>query len=109
MGKKKKYSSDEFVAYCTSDEHISGIFNILRFLLPLVTIVLLILGIMGKVNLGYSLISFFVVLLFAWITSGVAGQAVMPMISFGYVIDDYIKMFEQISDENFDSELFKVI
>lgn len=109
MGKKKKYSSDEFVAYCTSDEHISGIFNILRFLLPLVTIVLLILGIMGKVNLGYSLISFFVVLLFAWITSGVAGQAVMPMISFGYVIDDYIKMFEQISDENFDSELLKDI
>lgn len=38
-----------------------------------------------------------------------AGQAVMPMISFGYVIDDYIKMFEQISDENFDSELLKDI
>lgn len=108
-GKKKKYSSDEFVAYCTSDDHIPGIFHVLRFLLPLVTIVLLVLGIMGKVNLGYSLISFFVVLLFAWITSGVAGQAVMPMISFGYVINDYIRMFELISGEMFDSELLNDI
>lgn len=81
----------------------------LRFLLPLITIVLLILGIMGKVNLGYSLISFFVVLLFAWITSGVAGQAVMPMISFGYVINDYIRMFELVSGETFDSELLNDI
>ncbi len=108
-GKKKKYSSDEFVAYCTSDDHIPGIFHVLRFLLPLITIVLLVLGIMGKVNLGYSLISFFVVLLFAWITSGVAGQAVMPMISFGYVINDYIRMFELISGETFDSELLNDI
>ena len=68
-GKKKKYSSDEFVAYCT----------------------------------------FFVVLLFAWITSGVAGQAVMPMISFGYVINDYIRMFELVSGETFDSELLNDI
>ena len=108
-GKKKKYSSDEFVAYCTSDDHIPEIFQVLRFLLPLITIVLLILGIMGKVNLGYSLISFFVVLLFAWITSGVAGQAVMPMISFGYVINDYIRMFELVSGETFDSELLNDI
>lgn len=108
-GKKKKYSSDEFVDYCTSDAHIPGIFHVLRFLLPLITIVLLVLGIMGKVNLGYSLISFFVVLLFAWITSGVAGQAVMPMISFGYVINDYIRMFELISGETFDSELLNDI
>lgn len=108
-GKKKKYSSDEFVKYCTSDDHIPGIFHILRFLLPLVTICLLILGIAGVVNLGYSLISFFVILLFAWVTSGVAGQAVMPMISFGYVIDDYIRMFELISDETFESELLNEI
>ena len=108
-GKKKKYSSDEFVAYCTSDDHIPEIFQVLRFLLPLITIVLLILGIMGKVNLGYSLISFFVDLLFAWITSGVAGQAVMPMISFGYVINDYIRMFELVSGETFDSELLNDI
>ena len=108
-GKKKKYSSDEFVAYCTSDDHIPEIFQVLRFLLPLITIVLLILGIMGKVNLGYSLISFFVVLLFSWITSGVAGQAVMPMISFGYVINDYIRMFELVSGETFDSELLNDI
>lgn len=108
-GKKKKYSSDEFVAYCTSDDHIPEIFQVLRFLLPLITIVLLILGIMGKVNLGYSLISFFGVLLFAWITSGVAGQAVMPMISFGYVINDYIRMFELVSGETFDSELLNDI
>lgn len=109
MGKKKKYSSDEFVKYCSSDEHIPGIFNILRFLLPLITLVLFVLGVVGIINLGYTLISFFAILLFSWITSGVAGQAVMPMISFGYVIDDYIKMFEMISEEDFDSELLNEI
>ncbi len=108
-GKKKKYSSDEFVKYCSSSEHIPGIFNVLRFLLPAITLVLFILGIAGAISLGYTLVSFFVILFFAWITSGVAGQAVMPMISFGYVIDDYIKMFELISSENFDSELLNEI
>ena len=43
--------------------------------------------------------------LFSWLFSGVAGQAVMPMISFGYVLDDYINMFELISREQFESEL----
>lgn len=103
MGKKKKYSTDEFVAYCKGDEHIPGIFKFLRFFMPAITLLLLILGISGKVNPGWALVSFFVILLFSWVTSGVAGQAVMPMISFGYIIDDYVKMFELISEEEFQS------
>lgn len=109
MGKKKKYTADEFVAYCSSDVHIPWIFNILRFVFPLITVMLLVLGILGKVNIGWTLVSFFVVLLFSWLFSGVAGQAVMPMISFGYVLDDYINMFELISKEKFDSELLSEI
>lgn len=105
MGKKSKYTSDEFVAYCQSDDKIPGIFNILRFVFPLVTVALLVLGIMGQINVGWSLVSFFAVLLFSWVFGGVAGQAVMPMISFGYIIDDYIRMFELISKENFESGL----
>lgn len=105
MGKKKKYTADEFVAYCSSDEHIPGIFNVLRFVFPLITVVLLVLGAMGKINIGWTLVSFFAVLLFSWLFSGVAGQAVMPMISFGYILDDYINMFELISRESFESEL----
>ena len=84
-------------------------FNILRFLLPAITLVAFILGIMGEINIGWTLVSFFVVLLFSWLFGGVAGQAVMPMISFGYVIEDYIRMFELISGENFDSELLNNI
>lgn len=108
-GKKKKYTADEFVEYCKNDEKIPFIFNILRFLLPAVTICLFVLGVMGKINLGYSLISFFAILLFSWITSGVVGSAVMPMISFGYVIEDYIAMFELVSSEDFESPLMKDI
>lgn len=108
-GKKKKYTADEFLAYCESDAYIPGIFHVLRFLLPAITLILLVLGIAGKVNLGYALISFFVILMFSWITSGVAGQAVMPMVSFGYVIEDYIRMFEMISEESFHAELLKEI
>jgi hypothetical protein len=67
------------------------------------------LGIAGITNLGLALISFFVVLLFSWITSGVAGQAVMPMISFGYIIEDYIRMFEMIAQEDFESDILKDI
>lgn len=33
----------------------------------------------------------------------------MPMISFGYVINDYIRMFELVSGETFDSELLNDI
>lgn len=109
MGKKKKYTADEFVAYCNGDDHIPAVFNILRFLLPAITLVAFILGIMGEINIGWTLVSFFVVLLFSWLFGGVAGQAVMPMISFGYVIEDYIRMFELISRENFDSELLNDI
>jgi len=29
MGKKKKYTADEFVAYCNGDDHIPAVFNIL--------------------------------------------------------------------------------
>ncbi|MDD6405627.1 MAG: DNA mismatch repair protein MutS [Clostridiales bacterium] len=109
MGKKKKYTTDEFVAYCNGDDHIPMIFNILRFVFPAITVIALILGIMGKINMGWTLVSFFVVLLFSWLFSGVAGQAVMPMISFGYVIEDYIRMFEMISREKFESSLLKDI
>lgn len=109
MGKKKKYTADEFVAYCNSDEHIPAIFNVLRFILPAVTVLVFVLGIMGRMNIGWSLVSFFAVLLFSWLFSGIAGQAVMPMISFGYIIEDYIRMFELISAEEFDSELLKGI
>lgn len=109
MGKKKKYTTDEFVAYCSSDVSIPAIFNVLRFIFPLVTFTLFVLGIMGKINIGFTLISFFAVLLFSWLFSGVAGKTVMPMISFGYVIDDYINMFELISKEEFDSELLRNI
>lgn len=105
MGKKKKYTADEFVAYCSSDDHIPGIFNVLRFVFPLITVALFVLGIMNRINIGWTLVSFFAVLLFSWLFSGVAGQAVMPMISFGYVLDDYINMFELISREQFESEL----
>jgi len=108
-GRKKKVTADEFVNYCKSDDEIPVVFNVLRFLFPIVTMCLFILGIMGKINLAYSLISFFVVLLFSWITSGVVGKAVMPMISFGYVIEDYINMFELISTEEFDSPLMNDI
>lgn len=109
MGKKKKYTADEFVAYCSNDDHIPGIFNVLRFVFPLITVVLLVLGIMGRINIGWTLVSFFAVLLFSWLFSGVAGQAVMPMISFGYVLDDYINMFELISREQFESEILRDI
>lgn len=109
MGKKSKYTADEFVAYCASDDKIPGIFNVLRFLLPLITVVVFVLGVMGEINIGWSLVSFFAVLLFSWLFGGVAGQAVMPMISFGYIIEDYIRMFELISKENFDSELLSGI
>lgn len=108
-GKKKKYTADEFVNYCKSDDEIPAVFNVLRFLFPAITLCLFVLGIMGKINLGFSLISFFVVLLFSWITSGVVGKAVMPMISFGYVIEDYIGMFELISKEEFSSPLMNEI
>ncbi len=108
-GKKKKYSSDEFVKYCSSNEHIPKIFNVLRFLLPCVTLALFVLGILGVINLGFTLISFFAILLFSWVTSGASGEAIMPMISFGYIIDDYIRMFELISNESFDSELLNDI
>lgn len=105
MGKKKKYTADEFVAYCSSDDHIPGIFNVFRFVFPLITVALFVLGIMNRINIGWTLVSFFAVLLFSWLFSGVAGQAVMPMISFGYVLDDYINMFELISREQFESGL----
>lgn len=108
-GKKKKYTADEFVAYCGGDDHIPALFNVMRFVLPAITAVVLILGIAGKINIGWTLVSFFAVLLISWLFSGVAGQAVMPMISFGYVIEDYIRMFELISAENFDSELLNDI
>lgn len=108
-GKKKKYTADEFVAYCGGDDHISALFNVMRFVLPAITVVVLILGIAGRINIGWTLVSFFAVLLISWLFSGVAGQAVMPMISFGYVIEDYIRMFELISAENFDSELLNDI
>lgn len=106
---KKKYTADEFVAYCNGDDHIPGIFNVLRFVLPLVTVLLFILGVTGQINIGWTLVSFFAVLLFSWLFGGVAGQSVMPMISFGYVIEDYIRMFELISKENFESELLRDI
>jgi hypothetical protein len=109
LGKKKKNTADEFVSYCKSDNHIPAIFNILRFVLPAITIILLVLGIAGITNPGLALISFFVVLLFSWITSGVAGQAVMPMISFGYIIEDYIRMFEMIAEEDFEADILKNI
>ncbi len=108
-GRKRKYTADEFVKYCKGDEKIPPVFNVLRFLLPLITLCLLVAGIIGTINLGYALISFFVILLFSWMTSGVAGQAVMPMISFGYIIEDYIKMFELISKEEFKSPLMNEI
>lgn len=108
-GKKKKYTADEFVAYCGGDDHIPALFNVMRFVLPAITVVVLILGIAGRINIGWTLVSFFAVLLISWLFSGVAGQAVMPMISFGYVIEDYIRMFELISAENFDSELLNDI
>lgn len=104
MGKKKKYTADEFISYCENDERIPGIFNVLRFLFPMVTLLLLIFAIAGKLSFGYAVISFVVVLLFSWVTSGIAGQAVMPMLSFGYIIEDYIRMFEMISEETFHSE-----
>lgn len=109
MGKKKEYTADEFVAYCHSETHIPVVFNVLRFVFPLVTVILFVLGVIGRVNIGWTLVSFFAVLLFSWLFSGVAGQAVMPMISFGYVLDDYINMFELISREEFDSELLRGI
>ncbi|MGN0395252.1 MAG: DNA mismatch repair protein MutS, partial [Coprococcus sp.] len=108
-GKKKKYTADEFVKYCKSDTKIPSIFNVLRFLLPAVTLCLVIAGVMGKLSLGYALISFFAILLFSWLTSGIAGQAVMPMISFGYIIEDYIRMFELISKEDFKNPLMNDI
>lgn len=109
MGKKSRYTADEFLVYCGSDNHIPAVFGVLRFLLPLITVALLILGIMGRINVGWTLVSFFAVLLFSWLFGGVAGQSVMPMISFGYVIDDYIRMFELISEESFESGLLKEI
>ena len=108
-GKKKKYTADEFVAYCGGDDHIPALFNVMRFVLPAITVIVLILGIAGRINIGWTLVSFFAVLLISWLFSGVAGQAVMPMISFGYVIEDYIRMFELISAENFESELLNDI
>lgn len=108
-GKKKKYTADEFVAYCGGDDHIPALFNVMRFVLPAITVIVLILGIAGRINIGWTLVSFFAVLLISWLFSGVAGQAVMPMISFGYVIEDYIRMFELISSENFESELLNDI
>lgn len=108
-GKKKKYTADEFVAYCGGDDHIPALFNLMRFVLPAITVVVFILGIAGRINIGWTLVSFFAVLLISWLFSGVAGQAVMPMISFGYVIEDYIRMFELISSENFESELLNDI
>ena len=98
---KKKYTADEFVAYCNGDDHIPGIFNVLRFALPLVTVLLFILGVTGQINIGWTLVSFFAVLLFSWLFGGVAGQSVMPMISFGYVIEDYIRIFDLFSYEIF--------
>lgn len=109
MGKKSRYTADEFVAYCSSDEKLPGVFNILRFLFPLITAAVLVLGIIGEINIGWSLVSFFAVLLFSWVFGGVAGQSVMPMISFGYIIDDYIRMFELISKEDFESGLLNEI
>lgn len=108
-GKNNKYTAEEFIKYCNSDEHVPGIFNVLRFLLPAVTIFLLILGICGILSLGFALISFFAVLIFAWITSGVAGQSIMPMISFGYILDEYIGMFEMVATEDFSASLLKDI
>lgn len=107
--KNSKYSSEEFVKYCNSDEHIPKIFNILRFMFPAITFILLILGIFRVVSLGYALISFFAVLIFSWITSGIAGRSIMSMISFGYILDDYIGMFELVASENFESVLLKSI
>lgn len=109
MGKNKKYTADEFISYCENDQTIPGIFNILRFLFPLVTVILLILGLIGKISVGYAFISFVAILLFSWVTSGIAGQAVMPMLSFGYIIEDYIRMFEMISEETFHSETLNEI
>lgn len=109
MGKKSRYTADEFLAYCCSDNHIPAVFNVLRFLLPMVTMALLVLGILGRINVGWTFVSFFAVLLFSWLFGGVAGQSVMPMISFGYVIDDYIRMFELISSESFESSLLKEV
>lgn len=109
MGKKKKYTADEFIRYCESDEKIPKIFHVLRFLFPVITFLLLFAGIAGKISLGYSLISFFAVLLFSWVTAGVAGQAIMPMVSFGYILEDYIRMFEMISGETFHSEILSEI
>jgi hypothetical protein len=106
---KKKVTTEEFLSYCASAEKMPGVFNVLRFLLPLVTLCLLIFGIAGKVNIGWSFVSFFVILLFSWLFSGVAGGSVMPMLSFGYVIDDYINMFQLIADNEFKSELLNEI
>lgn len=55
------------LAYCNGDDHIPAVFNILRFLLPAITLVAFILGIMGEINIGWTLVSFFVVLLFSWL------------------------------------------
>lgn len=109
MGKKKKYTSDVFVEYCNGDTHIPAIFNVLRFLLPVVTITLIVLAAASRISYAYPVISFFAVLLFAWGTSGVAGQAVMPMVSFGYVLEDYIRMFEMIAEEDFQADILKDI
>ncbi len=104
-GKRKKGGVEEFLNYCVNGSKMPVAFNVMRFLLPAITFVLLILAILGISSFAWPIISFFVVLMISWCTSNAVGDAMTPMLSFGYIIEDYINMFDAIANEDFESDL----
>lgn len=91
------------------DKKISWGMNFLRFLIPAINLIFIILTVLDITPYIYIVISFFASLFIMWLTKSATDKLIMPYYIFGYAADEYLEMFKCIASENFESRILSEI
>lgn len=108
---RKKFNTGRFEGYCMDESSgmLPGWARAVRFVLPAVEIIFLVLWILGVFNYGMPLAGFIAVLAFSWLTKTVTDSVIGPFYSISFVIDEYVDMLELIAGKEFKSDILKEI
>lgn len=109
--KAKSDSVDEFAKYCGDNE--KGILpvwaKVIRFVLPIVFWVTLLLWLFGVTHYGYALLMFFINLSVTILTRHVTDSVIQPLYIMCILFEGYMNVLDTVKDKEFKSQHLKNI